>query len=92
MSQASDSTDNVKVWACNAKQEVVVRKSIHPMKTFRIWKSTGEPENIKANRVEFKRSADGLDVNLFVGIRKEIHRSGVIALTEIMPPRVVETR
>lgn len=62
------------------------------MKTFRIWKSTGEPENIKANRVEFQRTKDGLDVNLFTGLRKIIQRKGVVALTEVMEPRVVEKR
>lgn len=60
------------------------------MKTFRLWKSTGEPEDIKANRVEFKRAKDGLDVNLFTGLRKVINHTGVVAMTEVMEPRVVE--
>lgn len=57
------------------------------MKTFRIWTSTGEPENIKASRIEFERTPKGLAVKLFRGMRKCIHREGVIALIEVMEPR-----
>lgn len=62
------------------------------MKTFRIWKSTGEPENIRATRAEFQRTKNGLDVALFTGLRTVVRHTGVVAMTEVMEPRVVEKR
>jgi len=52
------------------------------MKTFRIWKSTGEPETFKANKAVFERTKDGLSVKF--DDQPEIH--GVVALVQDLEP------
>jgi hypothetical protein len=62
------------------------------MKTFRIWKSTGEPENIKANHAEFKREKGGLEIKFSGGLKRARIVTGVVAFTEILPPIIVERK
>lgn len=61
------------------------------IKTFRLWTSDGEPKDFQADRVEFTKYKDGMKVLLFTG-KKSVKLSGVLALTEVMPPIVIERK
>lgn len=58
-------------------------------KTFRIWLKDGEPKDIQADRIEFKKEKQGMLVRLFTGKKAEKYK-GVLALTEVMPPLIIE--
>lgn len=59
-------------------------------KTFRIWTKSGEPIDVQGNRIEFvKGKGFGMSVKLFNG--KNVSKyTGVLALTEVMPPLIIE--
>lgn len=61
-------------------------------KTFRIWTREGEPMDIQADRIEFVKDKNkGMSVRLFTGKKFQKHK-GVLALTEVMPPLIIERK
>lgn len=80
---------NVKVYlACKSRDSWDYRSMT---KTFRIWTNDGEPKDIQADRVEFTKFPDGMKVVLFTG-NKSVKFKDVLALTEVMPPLVIERK
>ncbi len=55
------------------------------MKRFIIYKQGGKSETIEADRVEWKKTSDGLSVKFFIGRKIKIKFQNVILLVEDSP-------